>query len=424
MSRKEAAESLGISVKTLKVQLFRIKQKQKRIEGNKNEIKPSLQYPSALLKTNDGAPEESIASQLIRDLESSKGLSLTNLQKKVILMKSEGNGTGAIAESLGVTPGDVQTNIEQAVGEIKRVQFSNDSFPEIGACEYIGGNRTINEVQVLSCLVKGMSVRGTAEKLGKSESSVRSIMHRSGVSVRELDEQRKSGPRFKNNCYVPPNVASLALLWKYKSGMLTPQEKVEAEVILRSEGLIRSVPSIMKNNSQLISMLNSQKRKKVFHVTQETGAKLKKNVPGTKGNLLDYSGASLIHVNPYAKEENERYGTNFIQTYIVDNRFWPTIEAASVSVPALVSKQAPDLHRAEGSVGHGSRVLLRDVSTKETFHVCLGDKRPNEAAEYQALSPKTPLAEALLGRREGDSVNLEVVKGFKVSYEVLKVQNF
>ncbi len=40
-----------------------------------------------------GTSEECETSNLIRDLESSKGLSLTPLQKKVILMKSVGKGT-------------------------------------------------------------------------------------------------------------------------------------------------------------------------------------------------------------------------------------------------------------------------------------------------------------------------------------------
>jgi DNA-binding CsgD family transcriptional regulator len=423
LSRQKVAKTLGISVNTVKVQNYRIKQKQSKMGVNKNEREQPSQYPSALLENPPGAPEECETSNLIRDLESSKGLSLTPLQKKVILMKSVGKGTRTIAEEFGITPGEVQANIEQAAAEIRRIQFSDGCAPDIGACEFIGGNRTVNEVQVLSCLSKGMSVKGTADKLGKTENSVRVIMHRSGISLRALKEQRKSGPRFKNNHYSPPNADALALLWKYHSGMLTPQEKVEAEIILRSEGLIRSVPSIMKNNGRLISMLNAQKRKKVFHVTQEGEARLKKSMSGMKGNILDYSGASIILVNRYAKEESECYGTIFTYTYAVDHRFWPVIQAAAGSVPTPVSERESGLCQPEGSVGQGSCVLLRDVDTNETFLVCMSGAQPSTVEEYHVLSPRAPLAEALFGRREGDSVSLEVVKGFQVAYEVLKVRN-
>jgi DNA-binding NarL/FixJ family response regulator len=423
LSRQKVAKTLGISVNTVKVQNYRIKQKQSKMGVNKNEREQPSQYPSVLLENPPGAPEECETFNLIRHLESSKGLSLTPLQKEVILMKSVGKGTRTIAEELGITPGEVQANVEQAAAEIRRIQFSDGCAPDIGACEFIGGNRTVNEVQVLSCLSKGMSVKGTADKLGKTENSVRVIMHRSGISLRAQKEQRKSGPRFKNNHYSPPNADALALLWKYHSGMLTPQEKVEAEIILRSEGLIRSVPSIMKNNGRLISMLSAQKRKKVFHVTQEGEARLKKSMRGMKGNILDYSGASIILVNRYAKEESECYGTIFTYTYAVDHRFWPVIQAAAGSVPTLVSERESGLCRPEGSVGQGSCVLLRDVDTNETFLVCLSGVQVSTVEEYHVLSPRAPLAEALFGRREGDSVSLEVVKGFQVAYEVLKVRN-
>ena len=69
-----------------------------------------------------------------------------------------------------------------------------------------------------------------------------------------------------------------------------------------------------------------------------------------------------------------------------------------------------------------SCVLLRDLDTNETFLVSLAGVQTSAAEECHFLSPKAPLAEALYGRREGDSVCLEVVKGVKVAYEVLKVQ--
>jgi DNA-binding CsgD family transcriptional regulator len=382
-----------------------------------------LEYPSALLETPLERAEESEAFRLIKDLEASKGLNLTPIQKQVILLRSEGKGTKVIARELGITQVIVQSNIEMAAAEIRRIQFSDACVPDIGACEFIDGNQTVNEVQVLSCIGKGMSVKATAKKLGKTESSVRAVIHRSGVKLRALKEKRKNGPRFRNNYYSPPSGSVLALLWKYQSGMLTWQEKVEAEIILRSEGLIRSVPSIIKNNSRLISLLSMQKRKKVFQVTQEEEMRLKKSIHGLEGNILDYSGAFPVLVNRYAKEESERFGTIFKYTCAVDYRFWPAIQAAVGSFPALVSERGSDQNQPEGSVGQRSCVLIRDTDTNERFLVCLPGAQPSNDAEYHVLSPGAPLSEALLGRREGDLVSLEVVKGFKISYQVLKVEN-
>ncbi len=421
LNQKKIAEALGISHETVKVQIFRIKHKQNGVGVNKNDTKQPSQYPSTLFETSVDTPEESEISNLIKELEASKGLSLTTLQKDIILMRSRERGVKAIAESLGIPPGSVQASIEQAVAEIRRVQFSGHDAQDKDAGKFIGGKRTVNEIQVVSCLSNGMSVKGTAQKLGKTESSVRSIMHRSGVSAKALKEQRKGGPRFKNNHYSPPNAAALSLLWKYYSAMLTLQEKVEAEIILRSEGLIRSVPAIMKNNSQLLNMFGTQKRKKVFQVTREGEALLKKRLHGTKGNILDFSGASIILVNRYAKEESECYSTIFTHTCAVDHRFWPAIRAAAGSVAPASDQESSRM--PEGSAARGSCVLLRDVDTNETFLVSLAGAQTSAAEECHVLSPRAPLAEALYGRREGESVSLEVVKGVKVAYEVLKVQN-
>jgi hypothetical protein len=179
----------------------------------------------------------------------------------------------------------------------------------------------------------------------------------------------------------------------------------------------------MKNNSQLLKMLSAQKRKRVFHITQEGEAMLKRSLRGMKGNILDYSGASLISFNRYAQEESELYGTNFTCTRAVDHRFWPAILAAAGSVPVPVVEQDPGRGLPEGSIGRGNCVLLRDVGTNETFLVCLDGAQHSTTDECHVLSPGAPLAEALYGHREGDRVSLEVVKGARMDYEVLKVQN-
>ena len=194
LSQKKIAEALGISQEAVKVQIFRIKHKQMRIGVNKNEIKQPSQYPSTLFEAPMKIHEESELCGLIKELEASKGLNLTPLQKEIVLMRSRGRGVKTIAKSLGIPPGSVQANIHQAVAEIRRIQFSGNNASDNVSVRFIGGNITVNEIQVVSCLSNGMSVKGTANKLGKTESSVRAIMHRSGLSARVLKEQRKGGP--------------------------------------------------------------------------------------------------------------------------------------------------------------------------------------------------------------------------------------
>jgi biotin operon repressor len=99
LNQKKIAEALGISHETVKVQIFRIKHKQNGVGVNKNDTKQPSQYPSTLFETSVDTPEESEISNLIKELEASKGLSLTTLQKDIILMRSRERGVKAIAES-------------------------------------------------------------------------------------------------------------------------------------------------------------------------------------------------------------------------------------------------------------------------------------------------------------------------------------
>ncbi len=417
-SIKKAAKALDISVSSVKKQLSRIKQKQEKTGGDKNEIKSPLQYQSALLESPVDVPK-SKAYVLIRELERLKGMILTPLQKEIILLKSEGMLIEDIAARLGITSMEVQAGIEQAAGEIERVQIGDGAEDRVG--ELIGGNQTLNQAQVLSCLSKGMSVKGTADRLGRSENSVRIIMHRMHASAKNLKEYKKNKPRFQTNHYNQPSAASLSLLRKYHSGTLTPKEKVEAEIILRSEGMIRSVPAIMKNNARLLNMFSAQKRGRVFHVTQADENILRQAHPGMNGSILDYTGASLLLVNRYAQEEDQD-GTSFTRTYAVDHRFWTAIQMQSGS--PLKSTCQDVCHSQIGeTVGLGSRVLLQIVGTDETIHICLTGAQFNEAEEWHALSLRAPLAEALIGHKKGESVSLEVVKGTRVEYKILQIQN-
>jgi DNA-binding NarL/FixJ family response regulator len=428
LNQKQVADALGISARTVQVQVFRIKQKLMRLgdnkakDDNKNDTKKCSQYPFVLFETPVEAPGESAVSDLIRELELAKGLSLTPQQKEVLVLKSEGKGAKAVAACLGITPREVQDNMEQAVKEIKRVQFGGDTVDDVGACEYIG-RKSVKEVQVLSYLSKGMNVKAAADKLGSSESSVRKVMSRSGISAKTLKEQRMSKPRFKNNYYSPPDPELIALMRRYYSGSLTAREMVEAEIVLRSTGLIRSVPAIMKNNGQLLNMHSVQKRKRVFHVTSREEAALRAIPKGMKCSILEYSRALLILVNRYAEEEEETGGTSFTHTYAVDHCFWPAIQASAGGSSAANSDQGPDRRCQEGSVGRGSYVVLRDTDTNETIHVCLaGAAQPSSKEERYVLSPKAPLAEAIYGLKEGESVSLEIIKGIKVNYEILNIQ--
>jgi transposase-like protein len=423
LSQKQVAETLGITTGSVKVQVIRIKRKQQRIQVDKNEIKVPLQYQSAFFDTSTAVLKKDEALKLIAELESSKGLKLTPLQKDAILMKTGGDGDDTIGKSLGITSGQAQDIVKQARMEIMRVQSGDSLAPEISDCEFIGNKRTVAEAQVLSCLNIGFSVKGTAQKLGKTENSVRAIMHRSGTSIKKLKEQRSNGPRFRNNYYKPPDSGSISLMRRYFSGMLTLRERVEAEIILRSEGLIRSVPAIMRNNSRLLSMLSAQKRKKVFHVTENGEAALKKSLGGMRGNMLDYAGASLILVNHYAREENDNSGSGFIHTYAVDRRFWPTIQAAAGSVSSTDPVQGPVFSNQYGTVGRNSSILLRDLSTNETLLVSISSAHSSITSDHIVLSPKAPLAEALQGHKAGDCISLEVVKGTRIDYEILEIQD-
>lgn len=433
LSRTEAAAELGISVNSIKKQISRIRQKHRRAGGDKNDTKLLLQYPSVLLEELpvDAAvmtPAGEICD-LIEELETTKGLRLTTVQKEIVMMKSMNQGAGSIAARLGISPGEVQASIEQAVAEIERVRYGGDDDTDAGD-RSLAGHRSMKEAQVLSCLNSGMSVKATAKRLGKTWGSVRSVLSRSGVSAKKLKEQRKRNPGFKNNHYSPPSDAALSLLWKYYSGTLSLQEKVEAELILRSEGLIRSVPTIVKNNGRLLNMFGAQKRRKVFHVTREDERILRRNLPGMNGSILDYTGASLLLVNRYARDEEERGGTAFTHTYAVDRRFWPAIQMLAGGINATGTEQGPCPPQIEGAIGRGSQVLLRDLGTNEKIRVNLTDAGVNPAGvrttttgECYPLSPGAPLARALLGHGEGDTVSLEVVKGVKVEYQVLKILN-
>jgi DNA-binding NarL/FixJ family response regulator len=421
-SNKQVAEELGISHNSVKVQVFRIKQKQQRMGVNKIELKQLFQYPSAPLDTDCQTMQTNEIIDLIKELESSKGLNLTPLQKRVVQLKAGGINIKTIADILLITTREVQASVRQAVTEIRRIQAGDDRTADGNACVLLRDHGTVNETQVLSCLSKGMSVKGAARKLGKTEPGVRAIVHRSGVSIRALKEQRRMAPRFKNNQYRPPNTAALALLWRYYAGGLTAQETMEAEIFLRSEGLIRATPAIMKNNGRFLKIFSVQKRKKIFQATPEEGVLLKNNMPGMKGNVLEYSGATRIHVNYYAKEEAELYGTAFACTYTVGKQFWPAIQTAAGSVPEATSERDSECHQPEGTACRGSRVLLQDLDTGEKLLV-MQDEAGASVEGCHVLSPEAPLAKALLGRRVGDCLTLEIVKGCQVRYEVLLVEN-
>jgi DNA-binding CsgD family transcriptional regulator len=428
LNQKQVADALGISARTVQVQVFRIKQKLMRLgdnetrDDNKNDTKNYSKYQSALFETPVEPSGESTVSDLIRELELAKGLSLTPQQKEVLALRSEGKGARIIAGCLGITPGEVQDSMKQAVRAIRSVQFSGDQVDDAGADNYTG-RKSLKEVQALSCLSRGMSVKTAADKLGRSESSVRNVMSRSGISARTLKEQRMGKPRFKNNYYSPPDPVLIALMRRYCSGGLNARERVETEIVLRSTGLIRSVPAIMKNNGQLLNMRSMQKRKRVFHVTSKEEAALRTIPTGMKCSILEYSGASLILVNRYAQEEEDANGTSFTHTYAVDHCFWPVIQASAGDSPASEPDQVLDHRCQEDSVGRGSYVVLRDMDTNETIYVCLaGADQTSAKEECFALSPRAPLAKAIFGLKEGERVTLEIIKGIKVNYLILNVR--
>ena len=96
------------------------------------------------------------------------------------------------------------------------------------------------------------------------------------------------------------------------------------------------------------------------------------------------------------------------------------IEGRIMELEAVISKaQVIDPASLHGPVKFGATVLIVDEDTDEEFsYQIVGDYEAN--TEAGRISISAPIARALIGKSEGDSVNVRTPKGVRV-YEILEV---
>jgi transcription elongation factor GreA len=72
-------------------------------------------------------------------------------------------------------------------------------------------------------------------------------------------------------------------------------------------------------------------------------------------------------------------------------------------------------------VSVGSHVRLRDVEAKQTveYHI-VGSTEANPA--QQRLSNESPVGRAILGRKKGETVEVETPRGSKLKYKILEIK--
>ncbi len=86
----------------------------------------------------------------------------------------------------------------------------------------------------------------------------------------------------------------------------------------------------------------------------------------------------------------------------------------------IARSEVIDVSRLSGAVKFGATVVLLDEDTeaKKTFQI-VGEQEAN--IEAGLLNVRSPLARALIGKEEGDSVDVHTPGGVK-SYEILTVR--
>lgn len=430
---RQIARETGISEATIKQQAHRIRKKKLKNTAervNKKGTFNPLQSQSEFFETPP-AGFDGDAAGMIRELETSKGLDLTPLQKEVVALKISGKRPKEIAAVLGISHEEADASLEQIRKEIRRVQYD---VPDVnpGACEYLPSGLTVIEAQVLSCISSGMSVNTVSKKMGKSVNAVKKAVYRSGTSVKRIKAERKKGPRFKTNNYKPVEKdwddsaeMLLRLRFQYYTGELSDKkDRIGAEVILRSAGLIKAAPAIRQSNAQILNMISNTKGKRIFYASMHDCTRLNQYVHELRGSILDYAGATLITTNRYAEEEEESEGSSFIHTYAVDKKFWPAIQAVagardndsgSVTTTAKGGTE-------EGRIDSSSRVVLRLLETNETLEVCMPGYSSRSGGEEDTvvMSPRAPLVDALYGKKAGERLDVKVGND-RVEYEVLEV---
>ena len=83
---------------------------------------------------------------------------------------------------------------------------------------------------------------------------------------------------------------------------------------------------------------------------------------------------------------------------------------------------APDAEHDEVAPGKVVTVKFVDFGDEETF--LLGSREEAAHASVEVYSPTSPLGQAVLGARVGDTVSYELANGKKVSVEIIAAQPY
>lgn len=81
----------------------------------------------------------------------------------------------------------------------------------------------------------------------------------------------------------------------------------------------------------------------------------------------------------------------------------------------IVASQATN----DGSIRFGATVKLRDIKTKRERVYCIVGEKEIDPLQGR-ISMKSPVGEALMGKKQGEQVQVQVPKGL-VTYEILEI---
>jgi transcription elongation factor GreA len=149
--------------------------------------------------------------------------------------------------------------------------------------------------------------------------------------------------------------------------------------------------------------------KKEFQLTSEGIAELKAELAELKAKLLDVIEAIKSARDQGDLSENAEYHAAKEEQERVDNRI---AEVEHILANAeLISKPS------KGAIGIGSSVTLKNGKKDVTYHIV--DSVEADPLEAK-ISDESPIGKALLGKKVGDSVEINLPAGLQ-KYEVKEV---
>lgn len=149
--------------------------------------------------------------------------------------------------------------------------------------------------------------------------------------------------------------------------------------------------------------------KKEFQLTSEGIAELQTELAELKAKLIEVIDAIKSARDQGDLSENAEYHAAKEEQERVDNRI---AEVEHILANAeLISKPK------KGSIGIGSSVTLNNGKKDVTYHIV--DSVEADPLEAK-ISDESPIGKALLGKRVGDSVEIELPAGLQ-KYEVKEV---